>query len=316
MKFLPPIHVLLALLTVPLAHAQDYPNRPVRVLVGLGPGGGSDTVARILATKLTEVLGQTFVVDNRPSAGGAIACEIVARAAPDGYTLLQMSPTHVVTPIMRTNVGYDPIRDFAPIILTVHTPYVLSVRTTVPAANIKELIALAKTQRLMYASSGIGGSSHLTAELFNHMAGVNMTNVPYKSGAQANSALISGEVHVSFTAIGGLVGHIKSGRVRALGVTTLKRASVTPDLPTIAESGVPGYEVTGWYGLGTAAKTPRAVVDRLNSVVNRSLPDLKDRYASIGTEIAGGSAAEFTAYIKMEHEKWARVIKISGAKAE
>ena len=316
MKFLPPIHVLLALLTVPQAHAQDYPNRPVRVLVGLGPGGGSDTVARILATKLTEVLGQTFVVDNRPSAGGAIACEIVARAAPDGYTLLQMSPTHVVTPIMRTNVGYDPIRDFAPIILTVHTPYVLSVRTTVPAANIKELIALAKTQRLMYASSGIGGSSHLTAELFNHMAGVNMTNVPYKSGAQANSALISGEVHVSFTAIGGLVGHIKSGRVRALGVTTLKRASVTPDLPTIAESGVPGYEVTGWYGLGTAAKTPRAVVDRLNSVVNRSLPDLKDRYASIGTEIAGGSAAEFTAYIKMEHEKWARVIKISGAKAE
>lgn len=301
---------------MPQAHAQDYPNRPVRVLVGLGPGGGSDTVARILTTKLTEVLGQTFVVDNRPSAGGAIACEIVARAAPDGYTLLQMSPTHVVTPIMRTNVGYDPIRDFAPIILTVHTPFVLSVRTTVPAANIKELIALAKTQRLMYASSGIGGSSHLTAELFNHMAGVNMTNVPYKSGAQANSALISGEVHVSFTAIGGLVGHIKSGRVRALGVTTLKRASVTPDLPTIAESGVPGYEVTGWYGLGTAAKTPRAVVDRLNNVINRSLPELKERYASIGTEIAGGSAAEFAAYIKAEHDKWARVIKISGAKAE
>ena len=301
---------------MPQAHAQDYPNRPVRVLVGLGPGGGSDTVARILTTKLTEVLGQTFVVDNRPSAGGAIACEIVARAAPDGYTLLQMSPTHVVTPIMRTNVGYDPIRDFAPIILTVHTPFVLSVRTTVPAANIKELIALARTQRLMYASSGIGGSSHLTAELFNHMAGVNMTNVPYKSGAQANSALISGEVHVSFTAIGGLVGHIKSGRVRALGVTTLKRASVTPDLPTIAESGVPGYEVTGWYGLGTAAKTPRTVIDRLNNVINRSLPELKERYASIGTEIAGGSAAEFAAYIKAEHDKWARVIKISGAKAE
>ena len=316
MKLLPAIHVLLALLAMPQAHAQDYPNRPVRVLVGLGPGGGSDTVARILTTKLTEVLGQTFVVDNRPSAGGAIACEIVARAAPDGYTLLQMSPTHVVTPIMRTNVGYDPIRDFAPIILTVHTPFVLSVRTTVPAANIKELIALAKTQRLMYASSGIGGSSHLTAELFNYMAGVNMTNVPYKSGAQANSALISGEVHVSFTAIGGLVGHIKSGRVRALGVTTLKRASVTPDLPTIAESGVPGYEVTGWYGLGTAAKTPRAVVDRLNNVINRSLPELKERYASIGTEIAGGSAAEFAAYIKAEHDKWARVIKISGAKAE
>ena len=298
------------------AHAQDYPNRPVRLVVGLGPGGGSDTVARIMTTKLTEMLGQSFVVDNRPSAGGIIACEIVAKAAPDGYTLLQMSPTHVVTPSLRPHVGYDALRDFAPIILTVFTPYVLSVRNAVPAANIRELIALAKTQRLTYASSGIGGSNHLTAELFKHMTGVDMVHVPYKSGAQANSALIAGEVHVSFTAIGGLVAHIKSGRVRALGVTSIKRSAATPDIPTIAESGVPGFEVIGWYGLGTTAKTPRAIIDKLNTASNKALPELKERYANIGTEIAGGSAAEFTAYIKTEHEKWARVVKISGAKAE
>jgi tripartite-type tricarboxylate transporter receptor subunit TctC len=314
------VKLLLALFVLVAAHrqalAQDYPTRPVRVLVGLGPGGGSDTVARIMTTKLTDMLGQSFVVDNRPSAGGAISSEIVAKAAPDGYTLLAMSPTHVITPNLRSNAGYDAIRDFAPIILTVFTPYVLSVRNTVPANNVKELIALAKAQRLTYASSGIGGSNHLSAELFKHMAGVDMIHVPYKSGAQANSALIAGEVHVSFTAIGGLVAHIKSGRVRALGVTSPKRSAATPEIPTIAESGVPGYEVVGWYGLGATAKTPAAIIAKLNSAANRALPELKERYANIGTEIAGGSAAEFAAYIKTEHEKWARVIKISGAKAE
>ncbi len=311
-----PLSLFVTLFLALQVQAQDYPSRSVRVLVGLGAGGGSDTVARIMTTKLTDLLGQSFVVDNRPSAGGAISSEIVAKAAPDGYTLLAMSPTHVITPSLRANAGYDPIRDFAPIILTVYTPYVLSVRKSVPAANIKELIAMAKTQRLTYASSGIGGSNHLTAELFKHMAGVDMIHVPYKSGAQANSALIAGEVHVSFTAIGGLVSHIKSGRVRALGVTSLKRSAATPEIPTIAESGVPGYEVIGWYGLGATAKTPRAIIDKLNAAANRALPELKERYANIGTEIAGGSAAEFAAYIKVEHEKWARVVKISGAKAE
>ena len=313
MKLLP---ILLLLAATPTLHAQEYPTRPVRLVVGLGAGGGSDTVARILTTKLSEMLGQSFVVDNRPSAGGVIAIEIVAKSAPDGYTLLAMSPTHVVTPSLRPNVGYDALRDFAPIVLTVFTPYVLSVRTSVQAVNVKELIALAKSQRLTYASSGIGGSNHLTGELFKHMAGVDMIHVPYKSGSQANSALIAGEVHVSFTAIGGLVPHIKSGRVRALGVTSSKRSAATPEIPTIAESGVPGFEVIGWYGLGAAAKSPRAIVDKLNTVINKALPELKDRYAAIGTEIAGGSVVEYTAYLKVEHEKWARVVKISGAKAE
>ena len=196
------------------------------------------------------------------------------------------------------------------------TPYVLSVRNSVAASNVRELIALAKTQRLTYASSGIGGSNHLTGEFFKHMAGVNMVHVPYKSGSQANSALIAGEVHVSFTAIGGLVSHIKSGRVRALGVTSIKRSAATPEIPTIAESGVPGFEVIGWYGLGTTAKTPQAVIDKLSAAINKALPELRERYVSIGTEIAGGTPAEFAAYIKVEHEKWAKVIKLSGAKAE
>ncbi len=305
-----------ALLAAHAVQAQDYPNRPVRVLVGLGPGGGTDTVTRLITTRLTEMFGQSFVVDNRPSAGGAIAIEIVAKSAPDGHTLLALTPTHVVTPNLRSNAGYDPIRDFAPIVLTVYTPYVLSVRNSVAAKNVKELIALAKKERLTYASSGIGGANHLTAELFKHMAGVDMVHVPYKSGAQANAALIAGEVHVSFTAMGGLIPHIKAGRVRALGVTTPRRATATPDIPTIAEAGVPGFEVLGWYGLAAPAKTPRTVIDKLNAAANRALPELKGRYANIGTEIAGGSAADFTVFIKAEFDKWARVIKISGAKAE
>lgn len=296
--------------------AQDYPTRPVRVLVGLAPGGGSDTVARIMAARLGETAGQTFVVDNRPSAGGMIAAEIVARAVPDGHTLLLMTPTHVITTSLRNDAPYDPIRDFAPLILATYTPYVLSVRQSVPAKSVKELIALTKTQKLTYASSGIGGANHLTAELFMHMAGVSMIHVPYKSGAQANAALIAGEVAVSFTAMGGLIPHIKAGRVRVLGVTSSKRSAAAPEIPTIAEAGVPGFEVLGWYGFGAPAKLSQPLTQKLNGMFNRALTETKERYAAVGNEIAGGSAAEFGAYLKREHEQWARVIKISGAKAE
>ena len=306
---------LMALCHLSLGWSAEYPIRPVRMVVGLGAGGGSDTVARLLASKLTQALGQTVVVDNRPSAGGVIACEVVAKAAPDGYTLLAMSPTHVVTPILRPSVGYDALRDFSPILLSVYTPYVLSVKQSIPITNLKELIALAKTQKLNFSSSGVGGASHLTAELFKHMAGIDMIHVPYKSGSQANSALMSGEVSMSFTAIGGLVGYIQSGRIRALGVTSLKRASALPDIPTISEAGVPGYEVLGWYGLGATAHTPPAVIQKLNQVVNRVLPDLREPYARIGTEIAGGSVEQFRDYLLQEIQKWTRVIEFSGAKA-
>jgi tripartite-type tricarboxylate transporter receptor subunit TctC len=300
------------------AAQNSYPERPVRVLVGLAPGGGTDTVTRVMTQKLTDVLGQPFVVDNRPSSGGNVAGELAARAAPDGYTLITVTPTHVVNPSLFRDLRYDALKDFAPIALMVYTNYVLSVGASVPATSVKELIALAKsrTPPLIYASTGIGSANHLSAELFKSMAGIDMVHVPYKGGAPALSALLSGEVQVMFSSSGGLFPHVKAGRVRALAVTGAKRSTSEPEIPTIAEAGVPGYEVTGWYGLAATAGTPNAVIERLNVAVNRVLPELRERYANLGTEVSGGTAAEFGAYLKSEREKWARVVKISGAKVD
>lgn len=296
----------------------SYPERPVRVLVGLAPGGGTDTVTRVMTQKLTDVLGQPFVVDNRPSSGGNVAGELAARAAPDGHTLITVTPTHVVNPSLFRDLRYDALRDFAPIALMVYTNYVLSVGASVPVTSVKELIALAKsrTPRLIYASTGIGSANHLSAELFKSMAGIDMVHVPYKGGAPALSALLSGEVQVMFSSSGGLFPHVKTGRVRALAVTGAKRSTSAPEIPTIAEAGVPGYEVTGWYGLAATAGTPNAVIERLNVTVNRVLPELRERYANLGAEVGGGTAAEFGAYLKSEREKWARVVKLSGAKVD
>ena len=315
------VAVLMVAGCVPLASEaaeKSYPERPVRVIVGLAPGGGTDTVTRVMTQKLAEVFSQTFVVDNRPGAGGNIAGELAAHAAPDGYTLITVTPTHVVNPSLFRNVRYDAIRDFAPIVLMVYTSYVLSVGNSVPVTSVKELIALAKTRepRLVYASTGIGSANHLSAELFKSMAGIDMVHVPYKGGAPALSALLSGEVHLMFTSIGGLMPHIKAGRVRALAVTGAKRSVSAPDIPTIAEAGVPGYEVTGWYGMAATAGTPKSVITLLNTTINRALPELQERYASLGTEIAGGTAAEFGAYLKSERDKWARAVKLSGAKVD
>lgn len=300
------------------AAEKSFPERPVRVLVGLAPGGGTDTITRVMTQKLSDALGQPFVVDNRPSSGGNVAGELAARAAPDGYTLITVTPTHVVNPSLFRDVRYDAVRDFAPIVLMVYTNYVLSVGTAVPVTSVKELIALAKAQpqRLTYASTGIGSANHLSAELFKSMAGIDMVHVPYKGGAPALSALLSGEVQVMFSSSGGVFPHVKAGRVRALAVTGAKRSLSAPDIPTIAESGVSGYDVTGWYGLATTANTPKAVIERLNVTINRALPELRERYANLGTEVSGGTAAEFGAYLKSEREKWARVVKISGAKVD
>lgn len=294
-----------------------YPDRPVRVLVGLAPGGGTDSVARVMTQKLAEVLGQSFVVDNRPSAGGNVAGELAARATPDGYTLIVVTPTHVVNPSLYRDIRYDAIRDFAPVGLIVYAQYYLSVSNSVPVASVKELIALAKTRtpRLSYASSGIGSANHLSGELFKSMAGIEMVHVPYKGGAPALAALIAGEVQVSFTS-GVAIGHAKAGRLKTLAVTGNKRTPIAPDIPTIAESGVPGYEVTGWYGVAAPAKTPKPVIERLNSSINRVLPELRERYANLGMDLGGGSAEAFGAYLKSEREKWARVVKLSGAKVE
>ena len=303
---------------VNVAAAQSYPDRPVRVLVGLAPGGGTDTIARMMTQKLADAFGQSFVVDNRPSAGGNVAGEMAARAAPDGYTLITVSPTHVVNPSLWKDLRYDALKDFSPIILLVYTSYVLSVRTSVPVNSVKELIAYAKSQpqKLSYASTGIGSANHLSGELFKSMAGIEMIHVPYKGGAPALSALLGGEVQVMFSSSGGLLPHIKAGRVRALGVTGPKRATAAPDIPTIAEAGVPGFEVLGWYGFAAPARTPKAIIDKLNSTTNRLLQEVKERYAALGLEVSGGTPAEFGAFLKSEFEKWARVVKISGAKVD
>lgn len=298
-----------------VAQSQSYPDRPVRVLVGLAPGGGTDSVTRIMTQKLADVLGQSFVVDNRPSAGGNVAGEMAAKAAPDGHTLITVTPTHVINPSLYRNVLYDAIKDFTGVMQIVDAQYYLSVANNTPAASVKELVALAQKQRLTYASSGIGSANHLSGELFRTMAGIQLTHVPYKGGAPALSALIAGEVNVSFTS-GVIIPHAKAGRLKTIAVTGAKRTPLAPHIPTINEAGVAGYEVVGWYGMAAPAKTPRAVVEKLNSTMNKVLPELRDRYAGLGMDLAGGSAAAFDALLRSERDKWAKVVKISGAKVE
>lgn len=313
--------VVVVMLGIPVpmtgAWAQSYPNRSVRVLVGLAPGGGTDSVGRVMTQKLSDVFGQSFIVDNRPSAGGNVAGELAAHAAPDGYTLIVVTPTHVVNPSLYRDLRYDAIKDFAPVALLVNAQYYLSVTNSLPVASLSELLALARSrpQPLTYASSGIGSANHLSGELFKTMAGIKMVHVPYKGGAPALTALISGEVQVSFTS-GVAIGHSKAGRLKTLAVTGAKRTPLAPDIPTIGEAGVPGYEVVGWYGMAAPAKTPKAVVERLNGTINRVLPDLRERYANLGMDLGGGTPEEFGAFLKSEREKWARVVKLSGAKVE
>ena len=299
------------------AAGETYPARSVRVLVGLAPGGGTDTVGRMMTQKLSDVLGQSFVVDNRPSAGGNIAGELAANATPDGYTLIVVTPTHVVNPSLYKNLRYDAIKDFAPVARLVDAQYFLSVANTVPVTTVSELLAHAKSrpQPLSYASSGIGSANHLSGELFRTMSGMNMVHVPYKGGAPALNALISGEVQISFTSSAALP-HARAGRIKTLASTGAKRAAAAPNVPTVQEAGVKGYEVVGWYGMAAPARTPKAVVERLNATINRALPELRERYEAIGMEIAGGTPEAFGAFLRTEREKWARVVKISGAKVE
>ena len=306
-----------ALPLAPSVMAQQYPDRPVRVIVGLAPGGGTDSVARILTSKLADTMGQSFVVDNRPSAGGNVAGELAARAAPDGYTLITVTPTHVINPSLYRNVLYDAIKDFAGVGQIVHAQYYLSVANNVPVANVKELVALAKSRnpRLSYASSGLGSANHLAGELFRTMAGIEMVHVPYKGGSPALTALISGEVQVSFTS-GVAITHARAGRLKTIAVTGAKRTPLAPEIPTINEAGVAGYEVVGWYGVAAPSKTSKAVINKLNSTMVRVLPELRERYAALGMDIAGSSPAEFDALLRSERDKWAKVVKISGAKVE
>ena len=311
---------LCALLLVFASGAGAYPTKPVRIIVPFAAGGGTDSLARLLGQKLTESLGQTFIVDNRPGAGGTIGTDVAARAPADGYTLLMVNAGHVINPNLYKTLTYDSVKSFSPVALIGTASYVLVIHPSVPAKSVKELIALAKTRKdLTFASSGSAGTPHLAAELFNSMARIKMTHVPYKGGGPANTALVSGEVSCYFGSISGSLPHIRSGRTRALAVTGVKRSSTLPTVPTIAESGLPGYDITGWFGMLATAGTPQEIVAMLNSEMVKVLQtaDMKKRLLEQeGADPAGGSPAEFAQFISAELRKYAEVVRISGARLD
>ncbi len=310
---------LLALTTPALVAAQAYPSRPLRLVVPSAPGGGTDILARVLAAKLTEYLGQTVVVDNRAGAGTTIGIDNVAKAAPDGYTVLVTPSTLALNLWMYTKLPYDAIRDLAPLTQIAAVPNALVVHPSVPARSLAELIALAKKQpgEINAGSAGIGTSPHLSLELFKHLAKINLVHVPYKGSGAAVIAHLSGEISLQIPSLPTVMGYIRTNRLRVLGVTTAKRSPYLPEVPAIGEV-VPGYEATQWFGFLATAGTPQAVQDRLSQEAVRALraPDVAKHMANEGAEIVASTPAQFAAYIKSETEKWGRVIKAAGIKPQ
>jgi len=300
--------------------AQDYPARPIRLVVASSPGGASDILARMLAQKLSEELRQQVVVDNRGGASGVIGTDIVARAVPDGYTLLIIQPSLTINPSMIRKLPYDAVRDFAPVSLVVDAAQIMTVNPAVAATNVKDLIALAKAKpgELMFGSPGVGTSPHLVAELFKLTAGVDMPQVLFKGSGMAFISLMSGEVSVAFSTVLSALPHVKSGKMRALGVTSPKRVAVVPDVPTIAESALPGFETSQWFGILAPARTPRPIVDRLYQALLRgsNSPDVKERLMAQGVEVVNQKPEQFAAVIKRELVQWAKVIKAAGIKPQ
>lgn len=310
---------LLALAFAAPALSQQYPNRPVRFVVPYAPGGSTDTLARIIGQRLGDALGQQVVVDNRSGGNGNIGMEIVAHAAPDGYTIVLGYIANVaIGPSLYGKLPYDPVKDYAPITELASSPNVLAAHPSVPAKNLKELIELAKGRPINFASAGIASVGHLTGELLNQLAGIKMVHVPYKGSGQAVTDLLGGHVQLMFSGFSSTLAHIKSGKLRPLAVTGIRRSPALPAVPTIAEQGFPNFEATAWYGLLAPAKTPPPVVARLNTETVKVLqrPDVKERLDGLGFEIVGSKPEEFGAYIKTEIKKWEKVVKASGAKPE
>jgi len=303
------------------ASAQGFPSKQVRILVPQAPGGASDALSRIIGAKLGEKWGQQVLVDNRIGAGGNIGTAEAAKAPADGHTLLLgYVGTHVINPHLYKNLPWDPVKDFAPVATLAAVPFVVVVNPGLAAKNTQELIALAKAEggKLTYASAGNGSVNHLLGELFSAAAGVKMTHVPYKGAGPALTDTIGGQVQVSFTSMPSAVGHIKSGKLRAIAVTSAKRSESMPELPTLAESGLPGFDVNPWFGLVAPAGTPAAVVRQLNRDINEALqaPDVRQRFAGQGAVPLAMSPAEFAAQLKADLEKWEKVVRDSGAKID
>jgi tripartite-type tricarboxylate transporter receptor subunit TctC len=302
------------------AATPRYPDKPLRFVVPFAPGGGADLLARLVGAKAAETLGQQVVIDNRTGAGGNIAAEVVARSAPDGHTLLQTNVAHAISTSLYRKLNYDLAQDFIPVSQLAWTPFVLAVHPGLPAGSVKELIALARSQpgQLNYGSSGNGGPSHLGTELFKTMAGIDLRHVPYKGGAPAAIDLIAGQIQVMFNTPPVVLPHARSGRMKALAVTSSRRIPAAPELPTVAEAALPGFEITTWYGLMVPAGTPGAIVSRLHAVFAAALnaPEVRGRLLAENLDPVGSTPAEFAAYVRAEIPKWAKVVKQSGARVD
>ena len=300
--------------------AQNYPNRQIRVIVPYAPGGISDLLARTIGQKLNEAWGQPVVIENRPGAGTNLAAALAAKSPPDGYVLYAAGITNAVNPTLYGKLDYDPVNDFAMITNIAKVPLMIAVHPSLPARNARELIALAKVRpgQITYASAGNGTSGHLTGELFKSVAGISLMHVPYKGAAPALNEVIGGHVESYFGAVISVVPHVKSGRLRAIGMTSLKRTSAAPELPTLDEQGIKGFDATTWYGMAAPARTPEAIVNKLQGEIARiiKLPEVRDRFAQEGAEFVGNSPAEFTAFVKAEVVKWGKVVLLSGAKVD
>jgi len=309
---------LLSATALAAGYAQDYPVKPVRLILPTAAGGSLDAVGRVIAQKFTEHFGQQVVVDNKPGAGGILGTETAAHAAPDGYTLLIASNGNLATTQgLYKKIPYDPVRDFAPVVLMTETPYIVVVHPSLPVKTVADLIRLAKARpgQLNYASSGSGSTPHLAGELFKAMAKVNIVHVPYKGSPAALTSLLSGETVVGITAMPSSWAQVKAGRIRALGVAGTRRSTTAPELPTVAESGLPGYEVNSWSGLLAPAATPKPIVARLNAEVIKILAesDVRQQLLNQGFEVLGGTPEQFGVFIKSEIVKWTRVIRDAGA---
>ncbi len=313
------------LATLPLAislasQAQPYPVKPIRLVVPLATGGTTDILARVLGARLADALGQPIIVDNRPGAGGNIGNEVVARAVADGYTLLMTTPPLVINAALNPKVGYHPVRDYTPISMIASVPVVLAVHPTVAAKNVKDLIALARTSpgKYNFASSGIGSTNHMAGALFAHMAGVNIVHIAYKGSGPALTDLLGGQVHMQFSGLPPLLAFIKSGKLRALGIAGTKRANALPDTPTIAESGLPGFDAMSWQGIAAPAQLPAPILKSLHTTLINivATPEMNVRIAELGADPVGNSPTEFAAFIRNEFEKWGPVIRQTGARAD
>jgi len=310
----------LLMLALPVC-AQSWPDKPIRVILAVPAGATPDVTARLVFPGLSQQLGVSLVADNRAGGGGVIGAEIAAKSAPDGYTLFISSPGALtILPHLRKGLPYDTLRDFAPVSLISIGPFVLMAHPSVPANNIRELIALAKAQpgKLNYASAGNGVANHLAGELFKQMAGVDIVHVPYKGAPQAVSDVLAGHMQLMFNSVAPIVPHIKSGKLRVLGIASLQRSPQMPELPTINESGVPGFEAVNWFGLFAPAKTPKPIINRVNAAVVSTIkaPEMQAKFIALGADPVGSSPEEFAAFVRRDTEKYARIVKISGARID